>query len=305
MTFRDLFDKIVQSQRKGVDILNTINFKELNADDFFVKNIICDFQVWEKNNSWSTPEKGRINSAVMMLLAKNAVYTLENDEKVYAYCGDAVILPKGSVYTCNFYDCDNTIELRYQGVLRSCLFLGFELFDTNFENITFSGKPQVILSGRNNELVRSFEHLGRLCKSPDCSKGMLGAQTHTFLASLCEKYNASLSGSDSDTFFDKIKQYIYENSHTATVEDLIKISEMSPSTLRRRFSAEFGVSPVAYINSVKIQKAKSFFESGVTKIRDVSILCGIEDEFYFSRLFTKITGISPSEYLKRINNLNK
>jgi len=47
------------------------------------------------------------------------------------------------------------------------------------------------------------------------------------------------------------------------------------------------------------------FESGIEKIKDVSALCGFEDEFYFSRLFVKLVGISPSAYVRMIKNSNK
>jgi AraC-like DNA-binding protein len=90
-----------------------------------------------------------------------------------------------------------------------------------------------------------------------------------------------------------------------SVSELIEMSGMSASSLRRRFISGLGMTPINYINSVKIENAKSYFESGITKIKDVSRLCGIDDEFYFSRLFSKVVGMSPTEYLKKIKNLYK
>lgn len=306
MTFYNVFDRIVQKDLKGVFIMKTMDLGELHNSEFFVKNIICDLQFWHDLSSWCTPDSGRINTAVMMVLSKNVVYKLRNGETVRAYPGDIVLLPKGAVYSCTFHKCEDGIDLKFQGFPRSCLFLGFELFDKDFESITFSGNPRVIIGGdKSSDLLRSFERLCKLYKRQECTPGMLCGETVTFLSQLCAKYNTLKSRDASDEVMESIAAYIFKNAACVTVEDIINMSGMSPSTFRRRFSSKFGSSPVAYINSMKIENAKSCFESGITKIRDVSTLCGIEDEFYFSRLFTKITGVSPTGYLKMIKNLNK
>jgi len=285
--------------------MRSIEPSELGKSEFFVKDIICDLQFWHNLGSWHTPNDGRINTAILMVLSKNAVYTMHNGSSFCAYPGDVVLLPKGAVYNCTFHRCEDGIDLRFQGFPRSCLFLGFELFDSNFNNITFSGYPRVILQGRNNELLRSFERLCKLYKRPECTPGALCGETITFLSSLCTRYYDMQSGNKSDEIMERTASHIFENASSVTVGDLIDMSGMSPSTFRRRFAARFGMTPVSYINSMKIENAKSCFESGITRIRDVSNLCGIEDEFYFSRLFRKIVGVSPMTYLKMINNINK
>lgn len=284
----------------------TVDFNNLQNIDFFVKDIICDFQVWNNLQSWCTPISGRINTAVMLVLSKNAVYKLQNGETMYAYPGDIVLLPKSTRYSCTFYDnAEDIIELKFRNVSRSCLFLGFEIFNGEFDNITFSGNPAVLFNAKNSEIIRKFDHLCKYSKQPDCMPGVLIGEVLTFLSQLSAKYTSLSRKNDDSSVLDKISAYIYDNASTVTASDIITVSGMSPSTLRRRFQAKFGVTPVTYINNIKIENAKSYFESGITKIKDVSRLCGIEDEFYFSRLFTKITGVSPTSYIRTINNFSK
>ncbi len=285
--------------------MKTIDFADLQKEEYFLKNIVTDFQFWRNSQSWSTPVGGRINTAVMMVLSRNAVYTLSDGSSLYACPGDVVLLPKGAEYVCTFYNCEAGIDLKFMGFPRSCMFLGFELYNSSFENITFDGTPRIILRGRNDDILRSFESLCKLRHRTDCTPGTINGTASIFLSSLCKRYTSLIPENKSELIISKLATYIYENVSDVTVGKLTEMSGMSASTLRRRFAAKFGVTPVVYINSMKIENAKNLFESGITKIKDVSILCGIEDEFYFSRLFTKYAGVSPSAYVKMIKNTNR
>ena len=284
--------------------MKRIEIDKLLSAEYFVRDIVCDFQVWNDSQVWYTPSTGRINTGFMLVLSKNAVYKLQNGNTIYISPGDMVILPKGSCYSCTFYDSeDDKIDLVFRGVQRSCLFLGFEMFDDKFENMTFDGEPSVLFNARSSDIIRKFDYLCKYSKQPDCSFGMLCAETLSFLSQLSSKH-LEFSNKDSNPL-DSIVSYIYENIQTVTASDIISLSGLSPSTFRRRFFERFGVSPVTYINNAKTENAKAYFQSGMTRIKVVSRLCGIEDEFYFSRLFTKTVGISPTSYIKKIKNLNK
>ena len=69
--------------------------------------------------------------------------------------------------------------------------------------------------------------------------------------------------------------------------------------LSRRFKEYTGLGFSKYLRGVRINHALFLFEHGVESVRNVSILCGFDDAFYFSRVFKEVTGASPREYLKR------
>ena len=285
--------------------MQKVDFSEIQSLQFYTKNIVADFQCWNRLNSWCTPDSGRINNGIMLVLSKNATYRLHSGELVCAYPGDILLLPKGAVYSCTFEDSEDVIDLSFMGIRRSCLFLGFDLFDDDFSEIAFSGKPRIILHDRSTELVRGFERICKMRHRPDCNGTMLCAETSLFLLSLCARINSEKAKNYGDDMLSRLTGYVYDNSDTVTVSELVEMSGMSASSLRRKFVSGLGITPINYINSVKIENAKSYFESGITKIKDVSRLCGIDDEFYFSRLFSKVVGMSPTAYLKKIKNLNK
>ena len=51
-----------------------------------------------------------------------------------------------------------------------------------------------------------------------------------------------------------------------------------------------------YLNEYRIGKAKTMMENPRINIKDISVACGYTDSNYFSRVFKRITGQTPTEY---------
>ena len=66
------------------------------------------------------------------------------------------------------------------------------------------------------------------------------------------------------------------------------------------FKKEFSLSPVRYVTKVRIDRAKELLVSGRHTVTEISELCGFENVYYFSSVFKKAVGVSPSEYTKRL-----
>lgn len=65
---------------------------------------------------------------------------------------------------------------------------------------------------------------------------------------------------------------------------------------RKLFTEVMGISPIAYINDIKIKKAKEMLKSDYGSITDIAHSLGYLDIYDFSRAFKKHTGIPPSKY---------
>ena len=93
------------------------------------------------------------------------------------------------------------------------------------------------------------------------------------------------------------KVYIDENFYKEiSVVELANRCNMCETNFRRNFTSVFGISPRGYINSVRVNNAKSFFSSGAYSVSEVAELCGFSDTNYFCRFFKKNTGMTPLEY---------
>jgi AraC-like DNA-binding protein len=74
---------------------------------------------------------------------------------------------------------------------------------------------------------------------------------------------------------------------------------MSPATLRRRFAAATGLSPKAFQLRLRIDRAKQLLTTSDLSIEAIAATVGIDDAFYFSRLFQDRERCSPSEFRQR------
>jgi len=94
--------------------------------------------------------------------------------------------------------------------------------------------------------------------------------------------------------------FMLENiSRKFRLDELANEVKLSASHYSRIFLARTGHSPIDYFIQLKIQRACRLLDRNVQSIVEVAREIGFEDQFYFSRQFKKVMGISPREYRKR------
>jgi len=87
-----------------------------------------------------------------------------------------------------------------------------------------------------------------------------------------------------------------------SLEDLSARSKLSISRLSQLFHQVTGYSPMQFVQHQRMQKACYYLESTDEPINRIAELVGIDDQFYFSRLFHKIIGVSPRDFRNRKNS---
>ena len=91
----------------------------------------------------------------------------------------------------------------------------------------------------------------------------------------------------------------YIEFHIQEDLDLKSLSErysVSGGYLSRRFKQEVGVTLTEYVNQKRIERAEALLKVTELPVSEVAAAVGILDGNYFSRLFRKQTGMSPSSY---------
>lgn len=88
---------------------------------------------------------------------------------------------------------------------------------------------------------------------------------------------------------------------TYSSEQLAELAGISPSYLRLLFKKITGFSVNQYQNYIRIHKARDLLLSGECNVTEASHRTGFNDIFYFSKMFKKMTGRPPSEYMRQTN----
>ncbi len=100
---------------------------------------------------------------------------------------------------------------------------------------------------------------------------------------------------------EKVINFMHQNINTrVNLTEVSEMVELSPPYLSRVFKETTGYSVIEYFNKIKIDKAKELIIEGDRKIKEIAGILGFKDEFYFSRIFKQIEGVSPSKFYSKI-----
>jgi transcriptional regulator GlxA family with amidase domain len=98
----------------------------------------------------------------------------------------------------------------------------------------------------------------------------------------------------------KAQEWI-EQHYTQTIdyERLAGEFRMSRRSLERRFKHATGVTPLGYLQQLRVETAKSLLEDGSRTFNEITYQVGYEDIAFFRKVFVKLTGLRPKEYQQR------
>ncbi len=128
---------------------------------------------------------------------------------------------------------------------------------------------------------------------------------HFYLASFrylplyrrCHAQSGRETDTESDLLVNAALKYMEENVETQiTLQQISDYAGYSPSHFSAIFRSATGHSPLSYFNLIKIRHACELLDTTEMKINQICCKVGIDDSYYFSRLFKKTVGISPSQY---------
>ncbi len=99
----------------------------------------------------------------------------------------------------------------------------------------------------------------------------------------------------------KAIDYIHEHyNEQISLNEVAENIYVSTFYISRMFKKELGKSFIDYLNDVRIEKAKELLKNVKYKTYEVAELVGIADPHYFSKIFKKYSGMTPSEYKETI-----
>lgn len=126
-----------------------------------------------------------------------------------------------------------------------------------------------------------------------------------FLSSLIyeKKFSSSEQNPEKDAIALTIELMQHKIQTAVTLKELADSANLSISHFSTIFKAKTGYSPIEYYNHLKIQHACQYLSFTDMSVKNVSVTLGIHDPYYFSRMFTRLMGVSPTGYRKKNKNI--
>jgi AraC-like DNA-binding protein len=165
------------------------------------------------------------------------------------------------------------------------------------ERLGFLSREHIVIPGGANAVIEANKALLEIIHREDL--GSILARKNIALEMILKLHRCRLSEGKyrhTDTQIDRAVAYMRNNYAKAlSVSGCAAEVNMSESHFRRLFKQRTGRSPKEFIITLKISKAKELLSRGES-IKKTAELVGWEDEFYFMRIFRKISGISPGKF---------
>lgn len=131
---------------------------------------------------------------------------------------------------------------------------------------------------------------------------------YLFLSELVSSNELHAAGqySSERSYLEKAMRFIQRNyCEMISVDGIAEFAGISRSHLYRVFMKNTGMSPNEYLSAYRINKACGLLRNSGLKINEIASSVGFQDQLYFSRVFKKMKGVSPSGYLKQFQRETK
>ena len=231
--------------------------------------------------------KDRINHGLALHMAGDKDYVFQDGTSLRVQAGTVIYLPKHSFYE---------VDYRETG---DCYAINFELD----EDITF---PPFVMRLKNcAEAEKCFQRAEKSWMTKNVGQNVkCKAELYALIYLLIKQYFADYVPSEK---FEIIKPAV-DAMHQACLSGELRVEKLAEQCgvsevyFRKLFKSFYGVSPIKYINDLKISHAKALLESQMYSVSEVALQSGFSDATHFSRAFKKSAGISPADFKKKPSN---
>lgn len=106
---------------------------------------------------------------------------------------------------------------------------------------------------------------------------------------------------ESESVITRAKAYIDEHFQSdISLDDVSRVVDISPYYFSKLFKQEVGENFIEYLTKTRMRNARQLLKNPSYNIKEVCAMSGYSDPNYFSRIFKKYEGITPSEYRERL-----
>lgn len=227
--------------------------------------------------------KNRKSDCFVYVTSGNAEYIF-NDKKQKAETGNVIYLSKNSNYSINVCD-DNYFFI--------CIDFIFSNNKSDIlENEIYKTKGILMLENTFEKMYK-YWHLGNFSDKIKCK-----ALIYSIYSEIAKSVFSLYVPRDRRKQIEELSTFISKNINNPdlNVKMLSNICNISEVHLRRIFSHIYHTSPIKFITSLRIKKAKELLSQESIAISEISLQCGFKNQYYFSKIFKAEINMTPTEY---------
>ena len=267
-----------------------MDFLKLPYSEFDFEIISVVKQYWDDVSEWTEfMQTPRYSSALFMVITDITVrYTDKSGDTFTAKNGDIVYCPLGGEYK---FEVIPPVNSDYLGKVKT-LCVNFNMIRPDKKIITLSRKPIKVVDFKSAQLEKDFFDISKFSLKPMMRKYKL----YKIMKTIVDIYSKD---SENTLLLKNAVRYLEEHyTENLKMSLLAEKFNLSESHFRKLFKGFTGLSPVEYRNGLRVEHAKELLNQNTVSVAEVARAVGIEDQFYFSRIFKEAEGISPLRYKK-------
>ncbi len=263
------------------------------SEDYLAINSCGIEQLYEIDRG-SMRKNGRVDYHI--LYVEQGVCYLESDSEIRAIPkGNVLLFRPGEPQQYHFRADNRSIShyIHFTGVGCEELLKKLGIFDISVFYMGTSATYEEISA----KMVREYN-----LKSPHWETFAIGC-LYELLSLIARKHflrNDNISHK-SELCISKACRRIYDNlANPPSVSELAREAHLSVGRFSHLFSEAVGKSPKEFILSLRIDRSRELLENSETTIKELAEIMGFENQNYFSRVFKKRIGCSPTEYRNQL-----
>lgn len=241
-------------------------------------------------NYGSIERPSGIDTHILIICESGQGFVRYNGVEKKILPGDILLIPAGCPHGYGSVS-------KHGWTVRWVHFSGLKALNFIQSSVDIINSPEIIF----NKIKSVFDEF-HTCISQDMKLNTLITASQILRYLLCTISLAGIESKNSEHVRKAADKAIYlmhkSLNRQLTLKQLAIEAGLSVSRFSVIFKASTGLSAIDYFNNLKIRHACTYLDSTNLNIGQISELIGIENQHYFSRLFSKSTGISPSKYRK-------
>ena len=279
----------VKETPKGVTQMKRMSLLELAQTQFVVSGI--SILIW----TWSD---GSVNDYLKTGRTHNLIFFQDRGEREYQFSdGAQFLMPPNSMILIPDGACYHTRAITLpQGDSHGYNAL-FDLYDAQGEPIQLTDEFVLDDTPECASTLTLFQALNRHFSRYPRRQLSAVADIYQILDRFCRclERREGGGGEMGESVAPAVHLIQEMPEREFTVDELCRLCRMSESTFRRHFHAQTGLSPIAFRNLMRVQKAKLIYDQALASVEEIAEQLGFCDAAYLCRTCKKLTGKTFSE----------